>query len=80
LQGGEGRISEEVFIMTVKPVRRKNSAPFDERLQRLAGEVREAAGKLPDGQQRASAPQGKGGGTAANLNQWLSSAGQQSSR
>ena len=38
--------------MTAKRIRRKNSVPFDQRLQRMAGEALEAAGKLPDGLQR----------------------------
>ncbi len=64
--------------MTVKRNRRKNSVPFDERLQRAAGEAREAAGKLPDGQQRdALLRKARQAETAAHLNEWLSFPGPQ---
>ncbi|MDB5604031.1 MAG: hypothetical protein JWP25_931 [Bradyrhizobium sp.] len=66
--------------MTAKRNRRKNTVPFDQRLQRLAGEAREAAGKLPDGQQRdALLRKARQVETAAHLNEWLSSPGLQSS-
>jgi hypothetical protein len=67
--------------MRVKRNRRKNSVPFDQRLQRLAEEAREAAGKLPDGQQReALLRKAKQAETAAHLNEWLSFSEQQSPR
>jgi len=65
----------------VKRNRRKNSVAFEQRLQRLAGEAREAAGRLPDGQQRdALLRKARQAETAAHLNQWLSSPGPQSPR
>ena len=64
--------------MTTKRIRRKNSVPFDQRLQRMAGEAREAAGKLPDGLQReVLLRKAKQAETAAHLNEWLSSGGLQ---
>jgi hypothetical protein len=38
--------------MTIKRNRQKHAASFDERLQRAADEAREAAEKLPLGQER----------------------------
>jgi hypothetical protein len=65
----------------VKRNRRKNSSPFEQRLQRMAGEAREAAGRLPDGQQRdALLRKARQAETAAHLNEWLSSPGLQSPR
>jgi len=67
--------------MTAKRNRRKNSVSFEQRLQRAAGEAREAAGKLPDGQQRdALLRKARQAETAAHLNDWLSSPGLQNSR
>jgi hypothetical protein len=67
--------------MTVKRNRRKNTIPFDQRLQRMAGEAREAAERLPDGQQRdALLRKARQAETAAHLNEWLSSPGLQSPR
>lgn len=67
--------------MTAKRNRRKNSVPLDERLQRLAGEAREAAGRLPNGQQRdALLRKARQAETAVNWNELLSSPGLQSPR
>ena len=67
--------------MTAKRNRRKNSVSFEQRLQRAAGEAREAAGKLLDGQQRdALLRKARQAETAAHLNDWLSSPGLQNSR
>jgi hypothetical protein len=67
--------------MTVKRNRRKNSVPFDQRLQQAAGKAREAARKLPDGQQReALLRKARQAETAAHLNAWLTSPGLQGSR
>lgn len=67
--------------MTAKRNRRRNNIPFDQRLQRMAGEAREAAGKLPDGQQRdALLRKARQAETAAHLNEWLSSPALQSPR
>ncbi|TYM00140.1 hypothetical protein FXB40_01110 [Bradyrhizobium rifense] len=65
--------------MTAKRNRRKQTVPFDQRLQRVAGEARAAAGNLPDGQQRdALLRKAKQAETAAQMNEWLSSPGLQS--
>ena len=65
----------------VKRNRRKNTVPFEQRLQRMAGEAREAAERLPDGQQRdALLRKARQAETAAHMNQWLSSPGLQSPR
>jgi hypothetical protein len=67
--------------MTIKRNRQRNSVPFDQRLQRMAGEAREAAGKLPDGQQRdILLRRARQAETAAHLNELLSSPGPQSPR
>jgi hypothetical protein len=67
--------------MTAKRNRRKNSVPFDQRLQRAAGEAREAADKLPEGQLRdALLRKARQAETAVHLNEWLSSPGLQSPR
>jgi len=67
--------------MTVKRNRRKNAASFEQRLQRAAGEAREAAGRLPDGQPRdALLRKARQAEMAAHLNALLSSPGLQSSR
>jgi hypothetical protein len=58
--------------------RRKNSVPFDERLQKAAGEAREAAQQLPQGQEReALLKKARQAETAAHLNEWLTSPGLQ---
>jgi hypothetical protein len=78
--GKDAASSRETF-MTAKRNRRKNSVPLDERLQRLAGEAREAAGRLPNGQQRdALLRKARQAETAVNWNELLSSPGLQSPR
>jgi hypothetical protein len=65
--------------MTIKRNRRKNTVPFDERLQRAAEEAREAARKLPQGQERdALLKRARQTETAAHINEWLTSPGLQS--
>jgi hypothetical protein len=67
--------------MTAKRNRRKNSVPFDERLQKAASEAREAAQRLPQGQEReALLKKARQVETAADLNEWLTSPGLQSPR
>ena len=67
--------------MAGKRNRRKNPVPFDERLQRAAGEARAAAGKLPQGQERDELlKKARQAETAAHLNEWLCSSGMPSSR
>ena len=65
--------------MTIKRNRRKNTVPFDERLQRSAEEAREAARKLPQGQERdALLKRARQTETAVHINEWLRSPGLQS--
>ncbi len=60
--------------MTTRRNRRKNTVPFDERLQRAAEEAREAAQKLPEGRERdALLKRARQTETAAHINEWLSS-------
>lgn len=67
--------------MTARRNRKKNSVPFDERLQRAADEARVAAEQLPQGEARnALLKKAKQAETAAHLNEWLTSPGQQSPR
>jgi hypothetical protein len=67
--------------MTAKRNRRRNTVPFDERLQRAANEAREAAERLPQGEAReALLKKARQAETAARLNEWLTSPGQQSPR
>jgi hypothetical protein len=62
--------------MVIRRSRRKQLAPFGERLQEAADEAREAAGKLPEGPERdmllRRASQAE---TAAHINEWLTSPG-----
>jgi hypothetical protein len=67
--------------MTAKRNRRKNSVPFDERLQKAAREAREAAQQLPQGAEReALLKKAKQAETAASLNEWLTSPSLQAPR
>jgi hypothetical protein len=67
--------------MTAKRNRKKNSVPFDERLQRAADEARAAADQLPQGEARdAMLKKARQAETAAHLNEWLTSPGLQSPR
>jgi len=67
--------------MTAKRNRQKNSVPFHQRLQQAAGAAREAAGKLPEGQQRdALLRKAKQAETAVHLNEWLNLGTLQNSR
>jgi len=67
--------------MRAKRNRHKNTVPFDQRLRQAAGAAREAAGKLPEGQQRdALLRKAKQAETAAHLNEWLNQAGSHNSR
>jgi hypothetical protein len=62
--------------MTVKRNRRKQSTPFDQRLQRAASEAREAARQLPPGPQRDLLLKKAGQAeTACRINEWLASPG-----
>jgi hypothetical protein len=65
--------------MTIKRNRRKQTVPFDERLHLAAEEAREAARKLPQGQERdALLKRASQTETAAHINEWLTSPGLQS--
>jgi hypothetical protein len=65
--------------MTIKRNRRKNTVPFDERLQRAAEQAREAARNLPQGHEReALLKRARQTEAAAHINEWLSSPGLQS--
>lgn len=67
--------------MAVKRNRRKQTVPFDERLQRVAEEAREAAGKLPQGEERdALLNKARQTEAAAHINEWLTSPGLQTPR
>lgn len=65
--------------MTVRRNRRRQTVSFDERLQQVAREAREAASRLPPGVSRdimlRRASQAE---TAAHINAWLTSPGLQS--
>ena len=60
--------------MTIRRNRRKQDVSFDQRLQQAASAAREAACRLPDGQERESllkkALQAE---AAAHINEWLTS-------
>jgi hypothetical protein len=59
-------------LMTIRRNRRKNTVPFDERLQRAAGEARAAAGKLPQGQERDELlKKARQADMAIHLSEWL---------
>jgi hypothetical protein len=61
--------------------RRKNRVPFGERLEKAADEAREAAEKLPHGQEReALLKKAKQAEMAVHLNQLLISSDAQSAR
>jgi len=67
--------------MTVKRNRRRQTTPFDERLQRAAREAREAARQLPPGPDRDSLLKKAGQAeTACRINEWLTSPGLRSPR
>jgi hypothetical protein len=67
--------------MTVKRNRSRGDVPFDERLQMAANKAREPAQCLPDGEERdALLKKARQAETAAHLNEWLTSPGQQSPR
>jgi hypothetical protein len=58
----------------IKRNRRKQTVPFDERLQRAALEARQAAQRLPQGPQRDMLLQKAGQAeTAVRVNGWLAS-------
>ena len=81
LRDPTARGGERELDMTAKRNRQKNPAAFDERLQRVADEAREAAGKLPQGEERdALLRKARQAETAAHLNAWLSSPGLQCPR
>lgn len=62
--------------MVVKRNRRKQTATFDERLQRAARDAREAARDLPPGPQRdALLKRASQAETASRINEWLASPG-----
>jgi hypothetical protein len=62
--------------MIVKRNRRKQTATFDERLQRAARDAREAARDLPAGPQRDALLKRAGQAeTASRINEWLASPG-----
>jgi hypothetical protein len=65
--------------MTIKRNRRKQTVSFDERLQRVARDAREAAQRLPRGQEREMLlRKARQAETAADINGWLTSPGLQS--
>jgi len=67
--------------MSAKRNRRKNTVPFDERLQKAASDARQAAEHLPQGEQRdALLKKARQAEIAAHLNQWLTSTGEPSQR
>jgi hypothetical protein len=73
--------AKQETYMTAKRNRRKNSVPFDERLQKAASEAREAAQRLPQGQEReALLRKAQQAETAAHLNALLTSPGLQAPR
>jgi hypothetical protein len=62
--------------MIAKRNRRKQTATFDERLQRAARDAREAARGLPPGPQRdALLKRASQAETASRINEWLASPG-----
>jgi hypothetical protein len=64
--------------MAAKRNRQRNPVAFDERLQRMADEARETAGKLPQRVERdALLKKARQADTAAHLNEWLGSSGLQ---
>src|SRR5512135_1526990 len=66
--------------MTTKRNRRKQTVPFDQRLHQAAIAAREAAGRLPDGQEREMLlEKARQAETAVRINQWLVSPGLASS-
>ena len=61
--------------------RRKQTVPFDERLQRAANDARQAAQRLPQGPQRDLLLKKAGQAeTAVRINGWLTSTAQRPSR
>ena len=61
--------------------RRKQTVPFDERLQRIANEARQAAQRLPQGPQRDLLLKKAGQAeTAVRINGWLTAPAQRPSR
>jgi hypothetical protein len=67
--------------MRAKRNRRKNTVPFGQRLEKAAGDAREAAEKLPQGQERdALLRKARQAEMAVHLNELLVSPGAQSSR
>ncbi len=59
--------------MAIKRSRRKQTVSFNERLQRVATEARDAAHRLPPGPEReALLKRAKQAETAAHINIWLS--------
>ncbi len=62
--------------MTVKRIRRKQTTPLEERLQKAAHQAREAAQLLPPGSQRDTMLKKAGQAEAAcRINKWLASPG-----
>jgi hypothetical protein len=67
--------------MTAKRNRRKNTVPFDQRLQKAAIDARAAAEQLPQGEARdALLKKARQAETAYRLNEWLSLPGYHSAR
>jgi hypothetical protein len=65
--------------MTIKRNRRKQTVSFDERLQTVARDAREAAQMLPRGHEREMLlRKARQAETAADINGWLTSSGLQS--
>ena len=63
--------------MTQKRNRRKQTVPFDDRLQQAAFAARQAARRLPQGEARNSMLQkARQAETARSINGWLTSHGQ----
>jgi hypothetical protein len=60
--------------MTMRRNRRKQTVSFDQRLQQAADDAREAAGRLPDGQERETMlKKARQAEAAAHINEWLTS-------
>jgi hypothetical protein len=60
--------------MVMKRNRRKQTVPFDQRLHQAAIAARDAAGRLPDGQERDTLlEKARQAETAARINEWLTS-------